>query len=200
MAKMLHCQSKLLQPATSMREPGCSCIQVLADTIEVCKPLDARRRKVCAGSHEHVMHLTDTSLRPGSAQASKTASGVRQDFSKVAKEAIMTVSCGTEEQGKEMSWGAAPILPPARRKGDTFLVRARAKRLLKGAQYQCTWAAWWLSSLLWHLHKDCRGCYGVKRHLTCMIVLAFFQAKHLRLLLKPPELAAISKAPAHCSS
>ena len=93
MAKMLHCQCKLLQPATSMRAPSCSCIQVLADTIQVCKPLDAKRRKVCAGSHEYVMQSTDTSLRLGSAQASKTASGVRQDFAKVAKEAIMTAFC-----------------------------------------------------------------------------------------------------------
>ena len=47
------------------------------------------------------MHLTDASLRPGSAQASKTASGVRQDFAMAAKEAIMTAFCWTEEQGKE---------------------------------------------------------------------------------------------------
>ena len=84
------------------------------------------------------MHLTDTSLRLGSAQASKTASSVRQDFAKVAKEAIMSIFCWTEEQGKEKSWGAALILPPARRKGDNLVNSARAKRLLQGAQYQCT--------------------------------------------------------------
>ena len=96
------------------------------------------------------MNLTDASLRPGSAQASKTASGVRQDFAKAAKDAIMTAFCWTEEQGKEKKWGAAPILPSARQKGDKILNSARAKRLLQGAQYQCTWATWWLSSLLWH--------------------------------------------------
>ena len=84
------------------------------------------------------MHLTDTSLRLGSAQASRTASNVRQDFVRVAKEAIMTAFCWPEEQGKEKSWGAAPILSPARWKGDKVLNSARAKRLLQGAQYQCT--------------------------------------------------------------
>ena len=80
------------------------------------------------------MHLNGTTVRLGSAQASKTASSIRQDFAKVAKAAIMESFCWTEEQGKDKAWGAAPILPPARRKGGNFLNSARAERMLKGAQ------------------------------------------------------------------
>ncbi len=76
-------------------------------------------------------------MRSGSAQASKTASGIRQEFAKLAKEAIMTGYCWTNEQGKEKGWGAAPILPPARRSGDNFLDSARAQKFSKGARYQC---------------------------------------------------------------
>ena len=103
---------------------------MLADTIEC---FDARCRKVCAGSHQHVLHLTDTSLRLGSAQGNKIASNVRQDFAKAAKEAIMSSFYWTEQEGKAKSWGAAPLLPPTERSRDLFLDSARAKRFLQGA-------------------------------------------------------------------
>ena len=61
------------------------------------------------------MHLTDTSLHLGSVQANEPASSIRQDFAKVANEAIMTSFYWTEEQGKEK--GNAPILPGARETG-----------------------------------------------------------------------------------
>ena len=172
-AKVLHCHCNLLQPAISVRAPCCSCIWVSADTTEVSQPRNAKCCNVCARSYEHVMHFTDTSLRLGSVQASKTASSIRQEFAKVAKAAIMDNFCWTDNEGKEKGWDAAPILPPVRRKKDNFLVSARAQRLLKGAQYQCTQARWWFC-LLWHLHKNCRSCCGVMRHLMSMTVSALF--------------------------
>lgn len=94
----------------------------------------------------------------------------------------MTSFCWTQEQAKEKGWGLAPILPPNKRRGENFLHSARAQRLLRGAQYQCTWATWWLPSLLWPQSKVCSGCCDVMRRLTCMTMLALFPTLHLRLL------------------